>query len=140
MAEGQGRGWVTAEYGMLPPGDAGAHPREAAAGKQNGRTVEIQRLIGRFVARHRRPPGAGRAPDHRGLRRDPGRCAPAPPRSPAPGRARRLHRLDEGAQHAQGNVLRDNVAAISCGIYGGTPVLDLDYAEIRRPIPTPISS
>jgi len=45
------------------------------------------------------------------------------------GRAGGLYRLDENPQHGEGNVLRDNVAAISCGIYGGTPVLDLDYAE-----------
>src|SRR6476646_1088783 len=83
--KGQGRGWVTAEYGMLPRATLERTRREASAGKQNGRTVEIQRLIGRSM------------------------------------RATR--------DMVKGNVLRDNVAAISCGIYSGTPVLDLDYAE-----------
>ena len=71
--KGQGRGWVTAEYGMLPRATLERTRREAAAGKQGGRTVEIQRLIGRSLARRRRPRSARRAPDHRRLRRDPGR-------------------------------------------------------------------
>ena len=101
--KGQGRGWVTAEYGMLPRATLERTRREAAAGKQGGRTVEIQRLIGRSLraavdleALGERQitvdcdvhPGRWRHPhrlDHRRL-----------------GRARRLHRLDEGPQHDQG--------------------------------------
>ena len=84
--KGQGRGWVTAEYGMLPRATLERTRREAAAGKQGGRTVEIQRLIGRSLARRRRPRSARRAPDHRRLRRaSRPTAAPAPPRSPAPG-------------------------------------------------------
>ena len=84
--KGQGRGWVTAEYGMLPRATLERTRREASAGKQNGRTVEIQRLIGRSLARHGRPRSARRAPDHRRLRRAfRPMAAPAPPRSPAPG-------------------------------------------------------
>ncbi len=71
--KGQGRGWVTAEYGMLPRATLERTRREASAGKQGGRTVEIQRLIGRSLRTDRRPAGARRAPDHRRLRRDPGR-------------------------------------------------------------------
>ena len=71
--KGQGRGWVTAEYGMLPRATLERTRREAAAGKQGGRTVEIQRLIGRSLTRRRRPRSARRTPDHRRLRRYPGR-------------------------------------------------------------------
>ena len=79
--KGQARGWITAEYGMLPRATLERTRREASAGKQNGRTVEIQRLIGRSPALGRRPQGAGRAPDHHRLRRH-------------PGRRRHAHRLD----------------------------------------------
>ena len=71
--KGQGRGWVTAEYGMLPRATLERTRREAAAGKQGGRTVEIQRLIGRSLRAARRSRSARRAPDHGRLRRDPGR-------------------------------------------------------------------
>ncbi len=76
-----GKGWVTAEYGMLPRSTGERMRREASSGKQGGRTLEIQRLIGRSPARGRRPAGARRAADHRRLRRDPGRW-------------RHAHRLD----------------------------------------------
>ena len=71
--KGQGRGWVTAEYGMLPRATAERTRREASAGKQGGRTVEIQRLIGRSLALGGRSAGARRAADHHRLRRHPGR-------------------------------------------------------------------
>ena len=71
--KGQGRGWVTAEYGMLPRATSERTRREASAGKQGGRTVEIQRLIGRSLALGGRPAGAGRTADYHRLRRDPGR-------------------------------------------------------------------
>ena len=129
--KGQGRGWVTAEYGMLPRATSERTRREASAGKQGGRTVEIQRLIGRSLALGRRPARAGRAADHAGLRRDPGRRRhPHRLHHRRLGGAGRLPRLDEGARHAQERpVLRDHIAAVSCGVYKNTAVLDLDYAE-----------
>jgi ribonuclease PH len=93
--KGQGRGWVTAEYGMLPRATLERTRREASAGKQNGRTVEIQRLIGRSR-------GAGRAADHGGLRRDPGRWRhPDGVDYRRMGGTCRLHRLDENTQYVQ---------------------------------------
>jgi ribonuclease PH len=126
---GKGEGWVTAEYSMLPRATHTRGSREAAKGKQSGRTQEIQRLIGR-PARRDRPQEAGRAPDHAGLRRD-------------PGRRRHAHGLDlgrlggaapggaeaDGRRAIQDDPLTRKVAAISCGIVKGTPVLDLDYIE-----------
>ena len=119
--KGQGRGWVTAEYGMLPRATHERTRREASAGKQCGRTLEIQRLIGRSAARGGRSAGARRAADHRRLRRDPGRRRHAHRRDHRRlGRALRLPRLDEGARHAaRRNPLRDHVAAVSCGVYNG---------------------
>ena len=129
--KGQGRGWVTAEYGMLPRATSERTRREASAGKQGGRTVEIQRLIGRSLRSVDRSAGARRAADHRRLRRDPGRRRhPHRVDHRRLGGAVRLPRLDEGARHAaSATLLRDHIAAISCGIFNGTAVLDLDYAE-----------
>ena len=84
--KGQGRGWVTAEYGMLPRATLERTRREASAGKQNGRTVEIQRLIGRSLARHAsisKRSASARSPSTATCCRP--MAAPAPPRSPAPG-------------------------------------------------------
>src|SRR5215218_7543940 len=128
--KGQGRGWVTAEYGMLPRATLERTRREAAAGKQGGRTVEIQRLIGRSLR-------AAVDLEALGERQITVDCD--------------VIQADGGTRTAsitgawvaladcitwmknrnmlKTNVLRDNVAAISCGIYQGTPVLDLDYAE-----------
>ena len=101
--KGQGRGWVTAEYGMLPRATLERTRREASAGKQNGRTVEIQRLIGRSLRADPRPRSARRTPDHGRLRRDPGRWRhPHRLDHRRLGRAGRLHRLDEDPQHDQG--------------------------------------
>ena len=71
--KGQARGWITAEYGMLPRATLERTRREASAGKQNGRTVEIQRLIGRSLRAVVDLKALGRAADHHRLRRDPGR-------------------------------------------------------------------
>ena len=71
--KGQGRGWVTAEYGMLPRATSERTRREASAGKQGGRTVEIQRLIGRSLRTVVDLVALGETPDHHRLRRDPGR-------------------------------------------------------------------
>jgi len=128
--KGQGRGWVTAEYGMLPRATSTRTRREASAGKQGGRTVEIQRLIGRSL----RAVVDLKALGERQITVD---CD--------------VLQADGGTRTASitgawvaladclawmktrsmltGTVLRDHIAAVSCGIHRGTPVLDLDYAE-----------
>src|SRR5438552_1332627 len=128
--KGQGRGWVTAEYGMLPRATLERTRREAAAGKQGGRTVEIQRLIGRSL----RAASDLEALGERQITVD---CdviqADGGTRSAAMTGAW-VALADciawmKNRNMLNTHVLRDNVAAISCGIYQGTPVLDLDYAE-----------
>jgi ribonuclease PH len=128
--KGQGRGWVTAEYGMLPRATSERTRREASAGKQGGRTVEIQRLIGRSL----RSVVDLQAMGERQITID---CD--------------VIQADGGTRTAsitgawvalsdclmwmktrdmlKGEVLRDHIAAVSCGVYKGTAVLDLDYAE-----------
>src|SRR5512132_3865092 len=128
--KGQGRGWITAEYGMLPRATLERTRREASTGRQSGRTQEIQRLIGRSL----RAVVDIAALGERQITVD---CD--------------VIQADGGTRTAsitgawvaladciawmknrnmlKANVLRDNVAAVSCGIYNGTPVLDLDYAE-----------
>src|SRR6202790_2475511 len=128
--KGQGRGWVTAEYGMLPQATLERTRREASAGKQNGRTVEIQRLIGRSL----RSVVDLKALGERQITID---CD--------------VIQADGGTRTAsitgawialydclawmktrdmiEISVLRDHIAAISCGVFGGVAVLDLDYAE-----------
>ena len=128
--KGQGRGWVTAEYGMLPRATSERTRREAAAGKQNGRTVEIQRLIGRALRATIDLEALGERQitvDCDVLQADGGtRTASITGAWVALAdcigwmKARNM---------IKNNVLRDNVAAVSCGIFEGTPVLDLDYAE-----------
>jgi ribonuclease PH len=125
-----GLGWVTAEYGMLPRATNTRNRREAAAGKQQGRTVEIQRLIGRALRA-----GVDRAAlgerqitvDCDVIEADGGtRCAAVTGGWVALRLAvNRLMKI--GA--IQSDPLTDHVAAVSCGIYAGQPVLDLDYAE-----------
>ncbi len=128
--KGQGRGWITAEYGMLPRATLERTRREASAGKQSGRTVEIQRLIGRSL----RSVVDLKALGERQITVD---CD--------------VIQADGGTRTAsitgawialydclawmktrdmvEMSVLRDHIAAISCGVFGGAPVLDLDYAE-----------
>jgi len=128
--KGQGRGWITAEYGMLPRATLERTRREASAGKQTGRTVEIQRLIGRSL----RAVVDLKALGERQITID---CD--------------VIQADGGTRTAsitgawlalydclawmktrdviQTEVLRDHIAAISCGVCGGVAVLDLDYAE-----------
>src|ERR1700677_3667996 len=128
--KGQGRGWVTAEYGMLPRATLERTRREASAGKQNGRTVEIQRLIGRSLRATVDLEALGERQitvDCDVLQADGGTRTAA-----ITGAWVALHDClawMKTRDMTKGNVLRDNVAAISCGIYNGTPVLDLDYAE-----------
>jgi ribonuclease PH len=128
--KGQGRGWITAEYGMLPRATLERTRREASAGKQSGRTVEIQRLIGRSL----RAVVDLKALGERQITVD---CD--------------VIQADGGTRTAsitgawialydclawmktrdmvEMTVLRDHIAAISCGVFAGTAVLDLDYAE-----------
>jgi ribonuclease PH len=128
--KGQQRGWITAEYGMLPRATSERTRREASSGKQGGRTLEIQRLIGRSL----RAVVNLEALNERQITVD---CD--------------VIQADGGTRTAaitgawvalsdclawmkarsmlRGEALRDHVAAISCGIYNGNPVLDLDYAE-----------
>jgi len=125
-----GMGWVTAEYGMLPRATNSRNRREAAAGKQSGRTQEIQRLVGRALRAgvDRRAMGERQiVVDCDVLQADGGtRCASITGGWVA-------LRLAMNKLMKTGTVLSDpmldHVAAISCGIYAGQAVLDLDYAE-----------
>lgn len=127
---GQGLGWVTAEYGMLPRATHTRGAREAARGKQSGRTQEIQRLIGRSLraAVDRRALGEITLTiDCDVLNADGGtRCASITGGYVALALACRAL-LSRGV--LKENPLPRQVAAVSCGIWQGTTVLDLDYAE-----------
>src|SRR5882672_6039331 len=128
--KGQGRGWVTAEYGMLPRATLERTRREASAGKQNGRTVEIQRLIGRSLRATLDLEALGERQitvDCDVLQAD-GGTRTASITGAWVALADCISWM-KARNMIKANVLRDNVAAISCGIYNGTPVLDLDYAE-----------
>ena len=127
---GSGLGWVTAEYGMLPRATTTRNRREAASGKQSGRTQEIQRLIGRSLraAIDRSALGERQITiDCDVLQADGGtRCA-----SITGGWVALRLAVDRlvRAGEVTGDPVIDHVAAISAGIYAGQPVLDLDYAE-----------
>jgi ribonuclease PH len=127
---GQGVGWVTAEYGMLPRSTNTRTRREAAAGKQSGRTQEIQRLIGRSLRAITDMAALGENQitlDCDVLQADGGtRTASITGAFVALTDAVRW--MGERDLLA-GDPIKDHVAAISCGIYRGTPVLDLDYPE-----------
>jgi ribonuclease PH len=122
---GSGRGWLTAEYSLLPASTGQRTQREASAGRQKGRTVEIQRLIGRAIRAVTDFEVLGERTlwlDCDVLQADGGtRCA-AISGAYVAGR-RGLERF------GLGNTLRDSVAAVSAGIVGGEPLLDLDYEE-----------
>jgi ribonuclease PH len=125
-----GRGWVTAEYGMLPRATAARTDREAARGRQTGRTQEIQRLIGRSLRAVTRLDGLGEMQvriDCDVLQADGGtRTASITGAFVALHLAcQRLVKLGLLAALP----LSDHVAAVSCGICAGVPVLDLDYQE-----------
>jgi ribonuclease PH len=128
--KGQGRGWVTAEYGMLPRATLERTRREASAGKQGGRTVEIQRLIGRSLRATVDLEALGERQitvDCDVIQAD-GGTRTASITGAWVALADCINWM-KARNMIKANVLRDNVAAISCGIYNGTPVLDLDYAE-----------
>ncbi len=127
---GSGQGWVTAEYGMLPRSTHTRTGREAAKGKQTGRTQEIQRLIGRALRAVTDLKALGERQitlDCDVLQADGGtRCAAITGAWVA---------LNDACEHLLGkrkipaHPVRDQVAAVSVGIYQGLAVLDLDYAE-----------
>ncbi len=125
-----GRGWVTAEYGMLPRSTHSRTDREAARGKQSGRTQEIQRLIGRSLRAVTNLQGFGERQiklDCDVLQADGGTRTAA-----ITGSYVALHIAFDWMQQKKliaQTPLIAQVAAVSCGIYQGTPVLDLDYAE-----------
>lgn len=127
---GQGRGWVTAEYAMLPRATHSRTRRESAAGKVSGRTQEIQRLIGRSLRAVTNLHGMGERQitiDCDVLQADGGTRTAS-----ITGAWVALHDcLDwmRSRSIVKESPLRDHVAAVSCGIHQGTPVLDLDYAE-----------
>ncbi|GGC28192.1 ribonuclease PH [Siccirubricoccus deserti] len=127
---GQGQGWVTAEYGMLPRATHTRGDREAARGKQSGRTQEIQRLIGRSLRAVTDLKAMGEMTitlDCDVLSADGGtRCASITGAWVALHLAFR-HCMKMNVMASM--PLRDHVAAVSCGIWQGVPVLDLDYAE-----------
>jgi len=128
--KGSGLGWVTAEYGMLPRATNTRMRREAAAGKQGGRTVEIQRLIGRALRAGVDRVALGERQitvDCDVLQADGGtRCASITGGWVALRLA--VNKLMK-AGDVKMDPLVDPVAAISCGIYAGQTVLDLDYPE-----------
>ena len=130
FVKGSGLGWVTAEYGMLPRSTSSRMRREASAGKQSGRTVEIQRLIGRSLRAGVDRVALGERQitiDCDVIQADGGtRCASITGGWVA-------LRLAVNALMKAGDVVSDpivdHVAAVSCGIYAGQNVLDLDYPE-----------
>jgi ribonuclease PH len=127
---GGGRGWVTAEYGMLPRATNERTRREASAGKQSGRTLEIQRLIGRSLRAVVDLPALGERQiivDCDVIQADGGTRTAA-----ITGGWIALRDCIEwmaSRDMVQRSVLRDHVAAVSAGIFRGMPVLDLDYIE-----------
>ncbi len=128
--KGQGRGWITAEYGMLPRATLERTRREASAGKQTGRTVEIQRLIGRSLRAVVDLKMLGERQitiDCDVIQADGGTRTAS-----ITGAWIALYDCltwMKARQMVEMEVLRDHVAAVSCGVCGGVAVLDLDYAE-----------
>ena len=130
FVKGSGLGWVTAEYGMLPRSTGSRMRREATSGKQGGRTVEIQRLIGRSLRAGVDRVALGERQitvDCDVIQADGGtRCASISGGWVALKLAvKKL--LQEGTVTT--DPLISPIAAISCGIYAGQPILDLDYSE-----------
>jgi ribonuclease PH len=125
-----GRGWVTAEYGMLPRSTHTRTDREAARGRQSGRTQEIQRLIGRALRAVTDLPKIGERQiriDCDVLQADGGTRTAS-----ITGAWVALHQCFQHMQRQkliETIPLTDHVAAVSCGLYQGAAVLDLDYAE-----------
>ncbi|MCA3555943.1 ribonuclease PH [Aestuariivirga sp.] len=128
--KGGGKGWVTAEYGMLPRATHERTRREAASGKQSGRTQEIQRLVGRSLRAVVDLVALGERQitlDCDVLQADGGTRTAAITGSWV-ALFDCLRWMEQRAMFKTWP-LKDHVAAVSCGIHGGTPVLDLDYPE-----------
>ncbi|MEM6711680.1 MAG: ribonuclease PH [Pseudomonadota bacterium] len=127
---GKGSGWVTAEYGMLPRSTHERMRREVTTGKQSGRTLEIQRLIARSLRAVVDLKAMGEVMitvDCDVIQADGGTRTAS-----ITGAWVALYdaiRWMESRSMLKGTALKDQVAAVSCGIYKGTPVLDLDYLE-----------
>ena len=127
---GRGQGWVTAEYGMLPRATHTRGRREASEGKQSGRTQEIQRLIGRSLRAVINPSLLGERQisfDCDVIQADGGTRTAAITGAWVALRIAVDHLIAEGVITTDPIV--DQVAAISCGVYQGNPVLDLEYEE-----------
>ena len=128
--KGSGKGWVTAEYGMLPRATHTRGRREAAAGKQSGRTQEIQRLIGRALRSVTNLEALGENQitiDCDVIQADGGTRTAAITGGYVALAIAINYLKEEGVIEA--NPLTAQAAAISCGVYQDVPVLDLDYAE-----------
>jgi ribonuclease PH len=127
---GQGRGWVTAEYGMLPASTGDRKQRDVTKGRPDGRTVEIQRLIGRALRGVVDPTALGENTiylDCDVLQADGGtRCASITGAYVALALA--CERLREQGR-ITASPLTGSIAAVSCGVVDGVPLLDLDYPE-----------
>lgn len=127
---GQGRGWVTAEYSMLPRATLERTRRESTSGKPSGRTMEIQRLIGRALRTVVDLPALGERQitlDCDVIQADGGTRTAA-----ITGAWVALHDCIawmKSRDMLKANPLKDHVAAVSCGIFRNAPVLDLDYDE-----------
>jgi ribonuclease PH len=127
---GRGVGWVTAEYGMLPRATHTRGRREASEGKQSGRTQEIQRLIGRSMRAVVDPVALGERQvsiDCDVIQADGGTRTAAITGAWVALRMATKYLLDEGV--ITKDPILDQVAAISCGVFKGLPVLDLEYEE-----------
>ncbi len=127
---GKGQGWVTAEYGMLPRATHTRGRREAAQGKQSGRTQEIQRLIGRSLRAVVDMKALGERQislDCDVIQADGGTRTASVTGAWIALRLATKYLLDEGVLTT--DPILDQVAAISCGVFNNTPVLDLDYEE-----------
>lgn len=128
--KGRGSGWVTAEYGMLPRSTGERMRREASSGRQGGRTLEIQRLIARSLRAVVDMKALGERQitvDCDVIQADGGTRTAS-----ITGAWVALHDCIQWMRTREmvgEDVLRDQVAAVSCGLYGGEAVLDLDYAE-----------
>jgi ribonuclease PH len=128
--KGKGKGWVTAEYGMLPASTNNRMNREAAQGRQGGRTIEIQRLIGRSLRSVVDLQALGERQiivDCDVVSADGGTRTASITGGYVALYLACMKLLEKGKIRKM--PLKDNVAAVSCGIYRGTAVADLDYAE-----------
>jgi len=130
--KGQGRGWVTAEYGMLPRATSERTRREASAGKQGGRTVEIQRLIGRSLRSVVDLQALGERQitiDCDVIQADGGTRTASITGAWVALSDCLTWMKSRDMFKGSAPILRDHIAAVSCGVFKGTAVLDLDYAE-----------